>query len=678
MDDGTGHLIRPFSIIGVGAYGTVFKAFRLPKEYGDKEEMWRSSNAQAVAVKETVFTDVADDITVVLKEVSYLTNLQHPNIVLYFTAFTNPGVTCVAPSLDQTDSQGEEEEAVALSFSKAPSLCIVEELVEGASVAKVLRMTAEGQLSRGVSEVEIAAILCDVLQALLYIHEECRLVHRDIKPLNMLMDRKTNSVKLCDFGTCADMSQQAGRFTVIGTIGWIAPEVLDSGMMDCRSGHVTSHSFPSDVWSLGVSALEMALPTIRKTALSEYIKDFSASACSAQPTVETARRGFLYEKIPSERLRDFIACCLRKSPQVRSTVRQLLLHPLILENGVVNAQERQKRISAILAAVSAASKSNPASKGKMVDDAILLPQYASSLHSKNRCMEAIAAIKREFFAAQSPLPEKSRASHYAWCLPAHLASMSSSDEYRYMPTPLRQQGLGQVPPVYNASATMRSTAPIKPVFDSVVLPATVETQRVALGIIRKYRKLAGASTAEGWAEIDRRNDACYSLDELACQNLKHEHFIQLHDDLLRTFKAACVAIPDFSESFLSAFMQSLMASDDDLQNLRQFIAYILQLLKEDLVHTHRAQLETPDYKTSKSKSPADSFGRSSHAMPFVSAEDFVRFPRMPQSAGFADADDCGGDAATDTIQQKARLVNPSAYLFNTWLRRKQGEIMGPP
>ncbi|RNF12016.1 putative protein kinase-like protein [Trypanosoma rangeli] len=677
MDDGTGHLIQPFSIIGMGAYGTVFKAFRTPRTCGDKEEIQHSDNAQAVAVKETVFTEVADDITVVLKEVSYLTNLQHPNIVAYFTAFTNPGVTSVTPSLDLTKTQRDEEETVTLSFSKVPSLCLVEELVEGASVAKVLKMTAEGQLSKGMSEVEIAAILCDVLQALLYIHEGCRLVHRDIKPLNMLMDSKTNSVKLCDFGTCADMSQQTGRFTIIGTIGWIAPEVLDSGMMDCRSGHVTSHSFPSDVWSLGVSALEMALPTIRKTALSEHIKDFSASACSAQPTVETSRRGFLHEKISSERLRDFIACCLRKDPQVRSTVRQLLLHPLIVANEVADAQKRQKQISAILSAVSAANMSNPASNEKMVDDAILLPQYASSLHSKNRFMEAIAAIKREFFAAHTPLPEKSRASHYTWCLPEHLARMSSSDEYRYMPTPSRRQGLGQVPSACNAQANLRSTAPIKPVFDSVILPATVETQRMTLSILRKYRKLAGASTSEGWGDIDRRNVACYSLDDLACQHLKHERFIQLHDDLLRTFKAACTAIPDFTESFLSAFMQSLMVSDDDAQDLRQFIAYVLQLQKEDLMHTHRTQLETSDFRSATSKSPADGFSRKSQPMTFVSAEDFLRFPRMPQAAGFVNASDCGGDATTDTIRQQAPHVNPSAYLFNTWLKRKQADVMDP-
>ncbi|KAF8284309.1 putative STE20-like serine/threonine-protein kinase 2 [Trypanosoma cruzi] len=676
MDDGTGHLIRPFSVIGMGAYGTVFKAFRLPKEYGDEEEVWRS-HAKAVAVKETVFTEVADDITVVLKEVSYLSNLQHPNIVSYFTAFTNSGVTPVAPSPASTNSKGNEGMKASPSFSAAPSLCIVEELVEGASVAKVLKMTAEGQLSNVMSEVDIAAVLYDVLQALLYIHEGCRLVHRDIKPLNMLMDCKTASVKLCDFGTCADVSQQAGRYTVIGTIGWIAPEVLDSGMMDCRSGHVTSHSFPSDVWSLGVSALEMALPNIRKTALSEYIKDFSASSCSAQRTLESSRKSVLPMKISSERLRDFIACCLRKDPLVRSTVRQLLAHPLIVGSGVASAQKRQKRIGAILDAVKAANKSNQELNEKMNDDAIVLPQYAHSTLKKNRCMEAIAAIKREFFAAQAPLSEKSRVSHYAWCFPEHIARMSSSDEYRYMPTPLRQQGLGQVPSVHNPQGNARSTAPLKPIFDSVVLPATVDSQRVVLSLIRKYRKLAGANTADGWTEVDRRNEACYALDELACQNLKHERFIRLHDDLLRTFKATCMAIPDFAANFLSNFTQSLTVSDDDTQNLRQFIAYIFQLQKEDLMHTHRTQLETPDFKATAFKSSADAFARSLQPMNFVSAEDLLRFPHMPQSAGFMNASNLGDDAATGTMRQQQPLVNPSAYLFNTWLRRKRADILGP-
>ncbi|KEG15203.1 protein kinase [Trypanosoma grayi] len=677
MDDGTGHLIRLHSIIGMGAYGTVFKAYRLPKEHGDKEEMWRTK-AQAVAVKQTIFTEVVDDITVVLKEVSYLSNLQHPNIVSYYTAFTNHGRPSAAPPPPPPSKgiQGEVEKA-ALNFAEVPSLCIVEELVEGASVAKVLRMIASGQIDKPMTEAEVAVVLYDVLQALLYIHEECRLVHRDIKPLNMLLSRATASVKLCDFGTCADMSQQAGRYTVIGTIGWIAPEVLDSGMMDYRSGHVTSHSFPTDIWSLGVSALEMARPTARKTAFSEYIKDLSASPCSVEPTVNASRKSFLNEKLPTGRLRDFIACCLRKDPQIRPTVRQLLQHPLIVGNGVSNVKERRARITAVLTAVRAASKESAVAEEKMADDGIVLPQYSTSpTLSKNRCMEAIAAIKRDFFAAQAPLPEKSRTSHYAWRLPSHLARMSSSEDCRYMPTPLRPQGLGQVPVTPMSAASARTAMSLKPLFDSVVLPATAESQRAVLGIMRKYRRLAGAHTVGGWTDIDQRNDACYTLDELASQNLKRERFVQLHDELLRAFKAACMSIPDFGIDFLSTFVQSVTSSDDDAHDLQRFIAYLHQLQEEDLMHTHRGQLELNDSKVVPTRGPSVALP-TTRSLTFATAEDWLRFPRMPQSAIPMSTSHVGGeDSNTDAMRQQAPLVIPSAYLFNKWLKGKQADAFG--
>ncbi|KAH9601407.1 Protein kinase domain [Trypanosoma melophagium] len=695
MDDGTGHLIRPHSIIGMGAYGTVFKAFRLPEEHGDNEEMWRLS-AQAVAVKQTILTEVTDDITVVLKEVSYLSNLQHPNIVAYYTAFTShPKCTSPVRATQQPAQKKEKQqpqspqkqsaitksprEAVnkpSISFAEGPSLCIVEELVEGASVAKVLKMIFAGQIPKPMAEGEIAAVLYDVLQALLYIHTESRLVHRDIKPLNMLLDRNSRAVKLCDFGTCADMSQQAGRYTVIGTIGWIAPEVLDSGMMDHRSGRITSHSFPSDVWSLGVSALEMARPKARKQALSEYIKDLSAVSCSVQPNVDTVRKSFLNDKLPSGPLRDFIACCLRKDPIIRPTVKQLLQHPFIVGNNVTNTSERQAKISSILSAVSLASKANTNTEEKMNDEGIILPQYASSTLSKNRCMEAIAAIKRDFFAAQAPLLEKTRTAHYSWCLPEQLTSMISSNDYRYMPTFSRPQGLGQVPSSPVSLMQTRGSTQLKPLFDSVVLPAIEESRGIVLSIMRKYRKLGGAQTADGWTGIDRRSDACYALDELACKNLKHEHFIMLYDELLRTFKAACVSIPDFAINFMSSFMQSLTSSEENIQTLQRFIAYIHQLQKDDLMHAHHGQLEPTDSKMAIPKN-ASSVSRPTHnTMAFAAAEDWLRFPRMPQSAGTMNSTNNGDDTGTDSMRQQTPLVNPSAYLFNKWLKGKQLSSMG--
>ncbi|SCU64338.1 protein kinase, putative [Trypanosoma equiperdum] len=686
MDDGTGHLLRPHSIIGMGAYGTVFKAFRLAKERAGDEEAWEREG-KPVAVKQTIFSEVTEDITVVLKEVSYLSNLQHPNIVTYYTAFTGQGklesisqtkrtsAELGAPTKEPGSKRNAEGKVPksSLSFSTEPSLCIVEELVEGASVAKVIKMAAE-QSVKQMTEAEIAAVVYDVLQALLYIHEECQLVHRDIKPLNMLLDRNASSVKLCDFGTCADLSQQDGRFTVIGTIGWIAPEVLDSGMMDHRSGHITSHSFPSDVWSLGVSALEMTQVGMTRSALSEYIKDLSVMPCSVQETVTGSRKSFLQEKLPTGHLRDFIACCLRRDPQIRPKVRQLLQHKLIVTSGVANAKERSAKIAGIIAAVTIAGKKKIGNNEKMNDEAIVLPQFADSTLTKNRCMEAVAALKREFFAAQAPLLETSR---YSWCTPSYISRMTTSDDFRNLPKPPKLLD-PEMSTNAKVSLPSRSSEAAKSLFDAVVVPATVESQRTVLNIVGQYRKLGGVHTSDGWADVDNRAAPCYTFEELACKNIKHETFVQLHDDLIRCFKACCMSIPDFEATFLPAFLQAL-TSPGDLYDVRRFIAYVHQLQRDDLRHTYHGRLDAGDSKRDAARKASCS--QQQPPLPNLTAADWMRFPRMPQSMGcIGTSGNIGGDksdTSTDGLRHQAPLVSPPAYLYNKWLKEKQARAMGP-
>nr|CCC50809.1 putative protein kinase [Trypanosoma vivax Y486] len=656
------------------------------------EESWERE-AKLVAVKQTVLTEVSDDIAVVLKEASYLSNLQHPNIVAYYTAFTSCSSTAnedknADPCSESdplrsrcaiTKAPAPKYSSKALRFSDGPSLCIVEELVEGASVAKVIKLSSGEHGIGPMSESEIAAVICDVLQALLYVHEECRLVHRDIKPLNMLLDRNTSSVKLCDFGTCADLNQQVGRYTVIGTIGWIAPEVLDSGVMDHRSGNITTHSFPSDVWSLGISALEMARPGSSKQVLAEYIKELSSMPCSAQPTVKNTRVSFLKEKISSERLRDFIACCVRTDPKIRPTVAKLLKHPLIHENGVSNEKVRREKISEIILRVSNEAKARAAENEKMNDDAIALPQLAVSTVTKDRCMEAINAMKRDFFAAQSPLSEVPRSTTYTWCIPGHIGCMISSDMFRHMPKPPKLSDLTLSALTPNSASTNpaskgRGAAVEKPLFDAVVLPATVESQRVVLDIVKRHRRLGAAYTSEGWKEIDGRSDMRYSFDELACPDLKHEVFVQLHNDLLRAFKACCMSIPNFEATFLGSFMQALTPSGVNVQRVRDFLTYLHRMEHDDLKRTYCGWIESNEPKATATRG-FTAFPCTRSSTRLLRTDELLQFPRMPQLAKPMNAVDEEHVATSDGICPEP-LVNPSAYLFNKWLKEKKASALG--
>ena len=75
------------------------------------------------------------------------------------------------------------------------------------------------------------------------------ILHRDIKAGNILLSTSGGGgVKLCDLGVSASISNHTKRSTVIGTPLWMSPELIESG----------SYGTSTDVWSLGITIIEMA------------------------------------------------------------------------------------------------------------------------------------------------------------------------------------------------------------------------------------------------------------------------------------------------------------------------------------------------------------------------------------------------------------------------------------
>ncbi|EFJ44650.1 MAP kinase [Volvox carteri f. nagariensis] len=189
--------IRP----GKGAYGTVYSAVD-------------GQTGETVAIKVIPVTDQdREELTQIQKEIRFLADCNHPNVVRYLGSYRHPN-----------------------------ELWIVMEYCGGGSVSDLLSATSEP-----LSEDLIAYVCGEALKGLAYLHGLGK-VHRDIKCGNILLTTG-GEVKIADFGVSAQLTAtMSKRNTFIGTPHWMAPEVIQESRYD---GKV-------DVWALGISAIEMA------------------------------------------------------------------------------------------------------------------------------------------------------------------------------------------------------------------------------------------------------------------------------------------------------------------------------------------------------------------------------------------------------------------------------------
>jgi serine/threonine-protein kinase 24/25/MST4 len=98
-----------------------------------------------------------------------------------------------------------------------------------------------------LKEVFIAIILREVLLGVDFLHSRGK-IHRDIKCANILL-AVNGDVKLADFGVSAQLSDSISkRSTIAGTPCWMAPEIIIDNTYDAKC----------DLWSVGISAIEMA------------------------------------------------------------------------------------------------------------------------------------------------------------------------------------------------------------------------------------------------------------------------------------------------------------------------------------------------------------------------------------------------------------------------------------
>ncbi|XP_049784574.1 myosin-IIIb-like [Schistocerca cancellata] len=276
-------------LIGEGTYGVVYSARD-------------TTTGHRVAVK--ILENVPDNIEEIEEEYLILKDLSlHPNIPSFNGLFLKRGST---PEEDQ--------------------LWFVMELCTGGSVTDLV----QGLKHRGerLSEEQIAYILHETVQALIYLHSN-HCMHRDVKGHNILLTEEAH-VKLVDFGVSSHLAATlARRNTSVGTPYWMAPEVIA-----CEQQLDSSYDARCDVWSVGITAIELAEGD---PPLSDLHPMRALFQIPRIPPPSLAR-----PEEYSQQFSDFLSECLVKDLEQRPFARELLEHPLMKKGALVAEKVRRE------------------------------------------------------------------------------------------------------------------------------------------------------------------------------------------------------------------------------------------------------------------------------------------------------------------------------------------------
>ncbi|XP_069138596.1 dual specificity mitogen-activated protein kinase kinase 1-like isoform X1 [Argopecten irradians] len=229
------------------------------------------------------------------------------------------------------------------------SICM--EYMDGGSLDLILKKAGR------IPEQILGKVTVAVLKGLSYLREKHQIMHRDVKPSNILVNSR-GEIKICDFGVSGQLIDSMAN-SFVGTRSYMSPERLQG----------THYSVQSDIWSMGLSLVEMAIgrypipPPDPKDLASifgdDVLEEHKEASKTGKPLKGSNRNSFSFPTPPgsdgprpmaifelldfivnepppmlpkgkfSEEFIDFVDKCLKKNPSDRADLSSLMVHPFV-------------------------------------------------------------------------------------------------------------------------------------------------------------------------------------------------------------------------------------------------------------------------------------------------------------------------------------------------------------
>lgn len=274
---------------------------------------------EKLSIEEKTYDFVAED----LKDVGHLGDGNYATVSkMIFKKTGHPMAVKKIPVRDLRATEKHEiiELAVIMKMGKCPYIvefygCLIRdgdvwicmELLE-ASMDKL----AEGvfkALNQSIPEEILGKMTVSVIRALEYLKVELKIIHRDVKPSNILVN-KDGAFKLCDFGISGRLVDSIAKTMEVGCRPYMAPERIDPK----KAEH--GYKVQSDVWSLGITLHELALGTFPYGRWNTIFEQLNAVVNGPPPQLPDDGRF-------SKELQEMCSACLTKDDSHRPDYTQL-------------------------------------------------------------------------------------------------------------------------------------------------------------------------------------------------------------------------------------------------------------------------------------------------------------------------------------------------------------------